>query len=175
MSASREIEIEKDGAEIASEEGFTGTLSAFLEWLDEALVYGGVRVHDAEPDSYGKTKMKVETITAGYSSDEHLLGRVSSSLLVRLNWQSSHRGGLEVFEFPEWLRDETERVWLEPETDVFETVYRVRRVRLYDERGDFVEFSYEEAASLAFQEPDRDINEPDGLLIIRPVAIPESI
>ncbi|MCI4659764.1 hypothetical protein [Cryobacterium zhongshanensis] len=161
----------KDRAELASETGFTGTLAAFLQWLDDACIYGGVVIHEPSLNSFGHPIIKVETVTCGYSSDEHLLGRVAQSVLVRSRWVSSHRGGLVVYEFPtDWVASVDEQAWLEPESDVFDTVYRVRRVRLYDTTGYYVEMGYDGVAELLFSEPDRDINEPAGLLIIRPAV-----
>jgi hypothetical protein len=166
-------EIEKDRAEIASEDGFTGTLPAFLDWLRDALVYGGIRVHDEAPNNYGHPVVKVETVTAGYSSDEHLLHRVSTSIFPQSSWVSSHRGGLVVYEFPlDWFTSADELVWLKPESDVFETVHRARRIRVHHANGGYFELSYDTGVELAFQESDRDINEPDGLLIVRPITLP---
>lgn len=163
------IDTDRDRSEIASEEGFTGTLSAFLEWLKDSLTYGFVLIHEEGLNRFGNPVIRVETVTGGYSSDEHLLGRVSRSVFVQANWHSSHRGGLVIYEFPtDWVTSENELTWLEPENDVFETIHRARRVRVYTENGDYVELNYDGAAELVFQEPDRDVNEPDGLLIVRP-------
>jgi len=160
---------EKDRSEIASEEGFTGTFASFIEWLDGALVYGAVRVHDPAPNDLGRMTTTVETVTGGFSSDELLLGRLKRHWFMSSHWVRSERGGLTVYEFPEWVTsNEKEHVWLDPEDGVFERAYRARRVRVYDENGDYTEISYEAGAEFVFQEPHRDINEPDGLVIVRP-------
>jgi len=171
---------EKDRAQIAVEEGFTGTYAGFIAWLEASLVYGGVVVQPPETNEHGRVTTKVETITGGYSSDERLLGRVSRCVYMQGMWRSSHAGGRVVYEIAEWMVNSTEElVWLEPDNGVFERVYRVRTVRIYQEDtsygqvGDFIELAYNGAAELSFHEPDRDINEPAGVLTIRPLPVPE--
>jgi hypothetical protein len=164
-------EIEKDSSEIASEEGFTGTFTAFMEWLSDALAYGGIRVLGEVLNGHDRPVIKVETFTGGFSSDEHLLSRVKCSAYMASSWISSHSGGLTVYEFPLWLANGTdELVWLAPEDGVFERIYRARHIRIYDKTGGFIELGYENGAELSFEEPDRDINEADGVLTIRPLA-----
>lgn len=165
----------KDSAELANEAGFTGTFDDFVAWLDRSLVYGGVLVAD-RLDGRGKPVKELTTITGGYSSDEKLLGRLERNVMMAHSWVSSHRGGKVVYELREPLfSPEVEHTWLSPLTDVFDTVYRVRTVQVFDERGDFVEFAYNEAAELAFSEPNRDICEPAGVLTIRPISVEASI
>lgn len=160
---------EKDRSTIANEEGFTGTFAAFVQWLTDALVYGTTRVHEPAPNDFGRMSTVMETVTGGYSSDEELLGRLRRSWLLSSHWVRSERGGLTVYEFPEWVTASgQEFVWLTPEDGVFERAYRARRVRLYDEHGHYTEVSYTAGAEFLFQERDRDINEPDGLVIVRP-------
>lgn len=159
----------KDRAQIAAETGFTGTFSAFLSWLNDSLAYGGILVYDATNDA-GREVTRVETITGGYSSDEQLLGRIRESLLVSYNWVSSHRGGLDIYEFPKsWMESDEENEFLAPEDGVFHRVHRARRIRLVTENGDHIDVNFDAGAELVFEEPDRDVNEPDGLLTIRPI------
>jgi hypothetical protein len=166
------FEEEKDRSTLASEEGFTGTLKAFLEWLKDSLSYGSVSVTEATPEyAYdGSTVMRVETVTGGFSSDEHLLARVQRNYLMAAFWMSSHRGGLTVYQFPkDWYESVDEHEFLAPEDDVFERVHRARHIRVYTEHGDYIELNCEAGAELLYQEPARDINEPDALLIVRPM------
>lgn len=167
---------EKDRSEIASDEGFTGTFTAFIEWLKDALVYGGVRVHEPSQNDFGRTVTLVETFTGGYSSDELLLGRLKRHWFMAHHWVRSERGGLTVYEFPEWVTNSTDDlVWLDPDSGVIERVYRARTVRVFDAHGSFVEVSYDTDAELAFEEPDRDINTPDGVVIVRPAPPLEKV
>lgn len=161
---------EKDRAELANEAGFTGTFREMLDWLKDSLVYGGIRVHDPVPSDWGKPVMKVETVTGGFSSDEHLLGRLERSMWLRMHWAESHRGGLTVYEFPEWVfASDEERDWLEPEADdTFETLARARYVDVVDDNGTTHKFAFPAGVELQFLEPDRDITEPAGRLIVRP-------
>lgn len=159
---------EKDSAELANETGFTGTFHAFLEWLDASLVYGVIKVHAPAPNDFGRLVTRVKTVTGGYSSDERLLGRLRRSLFLSTNWVLSERGGLTVYEIPEWLTGDEEREWLEPDRGKFETVARARKVRIFDRDGNVTEHTLPDGAVLYFVEPDRDICDPAGVLEIRP-------
>lgn len=160
--------MEKDRSEIASETGFTGTFSAFIEWLQGALIYGRVKVHEPAPNDFGRTVTRVETVTGGYSSDERLLGRLRRSLFLSTSWVLSERGGLVVYEFNEWLTGDEEREWLSPDRGQFETVARARTLRVIDREGGVTELPLPDGAVLCFFEPDRYINEPAGVLEIHP-------
>lgn len=160
---------EKDRSEIASEQGFTGTFAGFIDWLEESLVYGSVRVHEPAPDDFGRMKTRVETVTGGFSSDELLLGRLKRHWYMAHHWVSSARGGLTIYEFPTSVTsNQTDHVWLEPEDGVFERLYRARRVRIYAADGSYTETAFDDGVEFVYEERDRDINEPDGLVIIRP-------
>lgn len=160
---------EKDSAELARESGFTGTLRGFLEWLRDALVYGQVSVGTPEADQWGRLKTRVELVTGGYSSDEGLLGRVSRNVLVQSAWQSTHAGGLYVYEFhQEWLESTDEHEWLAPDDGVFRQIYRARTLRVIDADGRLVDLSFTGGIELAYLEADRDILNPAGVVIARP-------
>jgi hypothetical protein len=166
---------EKDCAQVAAETGFTGTFSAFLDWLNDSLVYGGIVVYDATNVS-GRDVIRVEAVTAGYSSDEQLLGRIRQSVLPSYNWVSSHRGGRDVYEFPKgWKDSDEESEFVAPEDGVFQRVHRARRIQLVTENGDRIDVNFDAGAELVFEEPDRDINEPDGVLTIRPIDAAHSV
>lgn len=166
----------KDRSEIASENGFTGTFAAFIEWLQASLVYGGVIVRDPVKDERGRTVVHVETVTGGFSSDEALLGRLGRYWWMAHHWVSSQRGGLSVYEFTlEETISDVERVWLEPADGVFERLMRARRVRVYDQTGSYVEFSYDHGAEFLFEERERDLWEPQGFVVVRPAPPVESL
>lgn len=80
--------------------GYTGTLQGFLEWLGQHLTYGRLRLGDPQPDEFDRPVRRLELVTGGYSDDEELLERVRSGLLGIAYWQSSHRGGLDVYLIP---------------------------------------------------------------------------
>lgn len=163
-----------DSAEIALEEGFTGSFSGLIEWLQSALVYGFAQVEEVE-DEYGRSKTRLTTVTAGYSSDEHLLGALGRSVYFGHSWVSSQRGGRSVYEFSGSLLTNSDITWLKPADAVIETIFRVRTVRLVSQSGDVIEVAYDEAAQILFEEPDRDILEPAGVLTIRPITINDAI
>lgn len=164
------VPAELNRADLAAKEGFTGTFGDFVSWLSDALTYGGTSVTEHISDRFGREVVRLTTWTAGFSSDETLLGRVHRSTRLAAHWESSSRGGVHTYEIPVTVADSTTpQCWVAPDNGVFETVGRARRVRLYDIHGDYVEMSYPEGAQLVFQEEQRDIVAPDGLLVVRPL------
>lgn len=171
----------KDRAELASEAGFKGTLAEFLDWLEESLVYGGMRRLPDTPDEYrpGKKVLRIELFTGGFSSDEHLLGRVFTSPYTRSAWRSMHAGGLYVYEFNDsWQDSDKEYQWLQPELgDPFETLGRARKIRVVSASGKEVQIleGYRTGIELLFTEEGSapgshpDINNPAGVLTIQPI------
>jgi hypothetical protein len=161
---------EKDRAELASAQGFTGTFRGFVDWLHESLIYGGVRLDAPETDRWGHVHHQLSTVTAGFSSDEELLGRVRRATSMLMFWQSSQRGGLDVYEIPDWvMTSEDEQVWLEPDRGLVNDFYRVRRVRVYASNDrDYYELPYDVPVEVVLHEPNFDVNEPNATLIIRP-------
>lgn len=150
--------------------GFTGTVPAFLDWLEERFAYGGVSIGDPEPAELNEKRLvrRVGLVTAGYSDDEALCGRVErGSLFGFMFWASSHRGGLTVYEVPvERFDSPQELTWLDPPTDVFERVHRARELVVRTPQGDEFSVAMPDGAQLRFCEPDRDIAEPNGVLIV---------
>lgn len=129
-------------------------------------------MHDAEADRWGRLKTKVELVTGGYSSDEHLLHRVSTNVYVGAAWRSTHAGGLYVYEFDQsWMTSRDELVWLAPDTGLFNSSYRARVLRIEQVDGGVAEFAFPGGVEMLFTEPDRDILEPAGVLTVR--AAPE--
>lgn len=106
--------------------GFTGTVAGFLEWLKCHLAYSRIRIGEAEPGRFGSGMIRrVELVTAGYSDDENLLGRVSKSLFATCYWESTHHGGLTVYGVPvEHLASPEIQTWLKPPTEVFQEIHR---------------------------------------------------
>lgn len=158
---------EKDSAELANELGFTGTFADFIAWLERSLVYGSVVVHDPTIDHWGRPVTPVETVTGGYSSDERLLGRLRRAMWPSAAWVRSERGGLDAYEFKEWLTNDEEREWLAPEDGVVEYFGRARTLRVIDRHGNEIKFSFDDGIELVFEEPDRDILEPAGIVTAR--------
>lgn len=153
-------------------DGFTGTIPAFLEWLEDRLAYGGVLISEPVPAELGRKQVRrVELITAGYSGDERLLGRVEhGSIFALMFWSSTHRGGLAVFEVPVERYDSSEEItWLEPASDVFEEIHRAREVIVRTPQEDEFSITVPHGAQLSFSEPERDINAPAGMLVIEPI------
>lgn len=160
-------------ADEPARDGFTGSVSAFLEWLEDRLVYGGVLVSKPMPAEIDHKKLvrRVELITAGYSDDERLLGRIEQdSMFALMFWSSTHRGGLVVYEVPiEHYSSSEEITWLRPASDVFEEIHRAREVIVRTPQEDEFSIAVPHGAQLSYSEPERDINEPAGVLVIEPV------
>ncbi|WP_284982346.1 hypothetical protein [Arthrobacter sp. efr-133-TYG-118] len=58
-------------------------------------------------------------------------GRVEQGLLGLMYWESSHRGGLFIFQIPQDALDSEQVLeWMKPETNVFETIYLVDEIRI---------------------------------------------
>lgn len=161
---------EKDSAEVASEAGFTGTLSDLIVWLSESLVYGVVSISElTNKAASGKIVVEIATCTGGYSSDEHLLGRLQHSIYMQQHWHSSERGGLVTYRVsPETWISEEEVPWLKPEADEpFEIVARARHVIVQNDISAGFYDNFPNGVELVFTEPDRDVGNLDGTLIVR--------
>ena len=156
--------------------GFGGTIPNFMDWLTENLSYGGVIISDPQPSTHGfpsdRLVHRVELITAGYSDDEDLLGRVyQGSLFALMFWRELHAGGLYVYEVPVERFDSTQQLaWLDPKSNVFREIHRARTIIMHTVHGDEIELDLPHGATLSFSEPDRDINKPAGVLTIEPIV-----
>lgn len=159
--------------------GFTGTIPEFLRWIQGWLAYGSVHISEpvASSRSWKGPVRRVEMVTAGYSDDEDLLGLVhlgrgnALSLFSLRFWES--RGGRYVYEIPaEDFDSESETVWLQPASAVFETVARARKVVIGMPQHDELVIEAPNGVELAFAEPERDINDPSGVLTIQPYHPP---
>lgn len=170
-----DTEPELDRAEVASRDGFSGSLPEFLDWLKERLCYGGLHVSEPRPDDWGRMRVTVETVTGGYSSDEHLLARVDRLLPFMMAWRSTHAGGLRVYEFAQRdLRPTSEwSVELAPEGEEPEAYYaRVRRLHIVNAngRGEEVLEGYAEGVEIFVNEDPFDTMNPSAVLTIAPVT-----
>lgn len=166
-------QIDKDPSEIASEEGFTGTLPDFVSWLGQHLAYGGIKYREVPSEFRAdKTEIEVRTWTGGFSSDEHLLGRVHMSIFMAMRWYSSHRGGEIVYRFSEakW-HSPKHTEWLAPEADESTVNYpRVGEVTIRDAAGVLHTFDgFEHGIALTFSDPTASAV-TDGALEIQPLA-----
>ncbi|BAS11809.1 hypothetical protein AHiyo8_01120 [Arthrobacter sp. Hiyo8] len=126
-------ETEQGRREKEAQPGFTGTLQGYLDWLDEMLMYGGLTLSEPRLHPWRKNQLvhELKLVTGGFSTDEKLIGRVERDLLGLMYWESSHRGGLFVFQIPQDALDSGQvREWMKPETNVFETIYLVDEIRI---------------------------------------------
>lgn len=160
-------------------QGFTGTVPGFVDWLRSALAYGHVGVGEPAPSEISPTRLvrTIEMVTAGYSSDEALLGNVADpqySMFALRFWASTHRGGLYTYQVPVSSFDSGETTtWLKPSDDVVQELYRARTL-IVRTAGEEVLRMKLEGVRISFTEYDRDINNPGGTVTIGPVADPWS-
>lgn len=154
---------------------FTGTIPAFLDWLTEHLSYGGVTVSEPEPDEFraGRMIRKISLVTAGYSDDEALLGRVGRGSLFSLRfWESDHRGGLSVYHVPvDDFESKKETTWLDEPSDTFERLYRVRSLVIDTGHSSTITFGAPTGVTLSLSEPNREISNPRALLRIDQIPL----
>lgn len=68
---------------------------AFLEFVQEAWSSYGVIKGILKED-----KTRIEFVTGGWSGNEMIMSSIQANVFYPLYWQSSHRGGLHVFEIP---------------------------------------------------------------------------
>lgn len=164
-------------ADTPDEDGFTGTIPDFLDWVADRLVYGHVHVSESFDNDrpWPKTVRRVEMVTGGYSEDEGLLHRVHAGKGDALSffglsfWESTHRGGLYVYEVPVAKYDSEEVcTWLQAAGDHFEDIARARTLVVRTPGDDEISLEVPGGVALSFAEPERDINEPAGVLTIEP-------
>lgn len=153
--------------------GFTGTLPDFLDWLAGYVSgYASLIVSEPRPCSWNPNRglvHHVEAVTGGYSDDEDLFSRLRHSMFGFRFWESSHRGGLTVYEVPvSALESADEVTWMEPITDVFQTIYRARSVRLDTGHG-HTTFPAVHGVELSFCETDTDGYDRFGTLYVRQI------
>lgn len=68
---------------------------AFLEFVQKVWSdYGVIR------GIPGEDKTRIEFVTGGWSGNESIIQSMERNIFFPLHWQSSHRGGLHVFEIP---------------------------------------------------------------------------
>lgn len=156
--------------------GFTGTLYGFLFWLDEALMSSAITVGEPEPraraDSLATDRLvrRIEMISGGHPDDDELLHRIQRGPLAAY-WVSSYAGGLYVYEVPaERFGDGIERPWLLPLTGALATVARARTLVVHRAAGDSLEIDLPYGAEISFDEPNRDVDAPAGVLRITVVV-----
>lgn len=156
--------------------GFTGTLAACLGWIDAMMMNGdAILSAHPEPDEArpGTFVRRLELITGGYSTAEHLCERVRSSLLGWRYWESSHRGGLFVYLLPETdLASSAVCQWVSPLSpdEPFERLPALTRLRVEPPggAGDPV-VAFPDGVELA-AEVDRDHPGEPGTLVVRPMT-----
>lgn len=81
-------------------EAFEGTPAGFVEAVRQLWDYpDAVRVEDAT-DRLGRPVKRVSMVTLGWSGNESVVSVVGRTMFHALWWESSHRGGLTVYQVP---------------------------------------------------------------------------
>ncbi|MDP9903233.1 hypothetical protein [Arthrobacter bambusae] len=112
--------------------GFTGTLRGYLDWINEMLMYGSIRVSEPQPHEWRKGLFReVSLVTGGYSTDEKLIGRIRTGLLSMF-WESSHSGGLDIYLIrEEQFANEAVQQWMRPDDGIFEEIHLVDEIAVF--------------------------------------------
>lgn len=151
--------------ETPRKDGFTGTIPDFIDWIKDQLEYGGVRVHEPVLDEFGRRPTRrVEFYTSGWSEDEALLARVFNrvgSLFSIMFWESTHNGGLYVYEIPVCHFTSEDVVnWLEPASNN-EVIARLPQASVLEVRTQEGNFSVDLPAGAVVNlfEPDEEVHD----------------
>lgn len=151
--------------EAETQPGFTGTLRAYLEWIESMVMYGSLRLSAAEQHDWRSGRYhRLELVTGGFSTDEALLGRVKQGLLA-VHWESEHAGRLYVYLIPEWaLVDTKASVWMRPDDGVFEEVYSVDEVVLQARGGTHISLAVDPRLQKTVLSSEQRRDENDGVV-----------
>lgn len=168
-------ETEQGRREAWIDEGFTGSFADLVEWMGRALMNGSVELASAPvPDPLiGKRQVRrLDLVSRGFSTAELAMERLRSGLLG-FYWESSHRGGLDVYLVPEDLvASDEEHEWVLAASDLVLSASRARRVVLADPGAMFAETVHEAPAGaevLYHEDPDTG----EGVLTVRVAAAPD--
>lgn len=94
--------------ELEQVEQFNGTPRALVELATSLWNYHhAVKVSELV-DTFGRTVKRVEMVTLGWSGNESVASALSRSLFHYLWWESTHKGGLTVYQVP---ADQWETPW----------------------------------------------------------------
>lgn len=158
--------------------GFTGTVPEFLAWVEERLVCGRLTLSAVRTDLTGREVQVVEMTTGGYSDDEDFLGRIPHrSLFGWMFWESTHRGGLTVYEVPvTYFSSDDVHEWITPPSDVFEEAHLARTLTVEPMSGDdpseVLRVDLPHGARLRYRETDSTSFPRTGELIVEPISTP---
>lgn len=101
--------------------GFSGTFKQLLEWLDTHLMYGRYTFKELDETKennpyYGDHKYyEFNLIPGGSSIDKMTISLLRNCVYLNVFWQSSHRGGLDVYHIPEFIYESEKTFpWFEP-------------------------------------------------------------
>lgn len=115
-------ETEQGRREAWIDEGFTGTFDQLVEWARQALMNGFVRLapeYEEDPLSPRHRRVRrLELVSGGFSTAELAMSRLRAGMLG-FYWESSHRGGLDVYLVPEQAVVSDHAVdWVLPASDL---------------------------------------------------------
>lgn len=168
-------ETEQGRREAWIDEGFTGSFADLVEWMGRALMNGSVELASTpvpDPLTGRRHVRRLNLVSGGYSTAELAMERLRSGLLG-FYWESSHRGGLDVYLVPEDLvASDEERGWVLAASDLVLSASRARRVVLADPGAMFAETVHEAPAGaevLYREDPDTG----EGVLTVRVAAAPD--
>ncbi len=131
-------ETEQGRREAWIDEGFTGTFDQLVEWMDHALMNGHVRLAEGyEEDPLGPRRRvrRLELVSGGFSTAELAMSRLRAGMLG-FYWESSHRGGLDVYLVPEQAASSDHVIdWVLPASDLVLSSIHTRQLIVLGPKG----------------------------------------
>lgn len=169
-------ETEQGRREAWIDEGFTGTFEQLIEWADHALMNGCIKLaedYEEDPLNPRRRVRRLELVSGGFSTAELAMARLRAGMLG-FYWESSHRGGLDVYLVPEQAASSDHAIdWVLPASELVFSAIHARKVVVLDPGAMFTETVFETpmgAEVLYTEDPDTG----EAVLTVRGGRAPSS-
>lgn len=86
--------------ELARLEALEGSPRELVEYVHELWNYPDFVKVTEVIDTFGRTRKRVEMVTGGWSGNEDIASTLARTLFHLMWWESTHRGGLTVYDVP---------------------------------------------------------------------------
>lgn len=92
-------------------ETYRGSLCDFVELVQLAWVNGWVTEDPIEKRWESDADLELRLVTEGWGGNESILSSLDRTFFSLRFWESSHRGGLEVYRYPSSQLDIPDQYW----------------------------------------------------------------